>query len=99
MFARVSKFSAVKELDEGLALIREAVAPRIEKQSGFDGLMVMIDRETDVGFVISFWKSEEDLAASRELGEREANTAARMFDVGLEVGNCEVVFSTMTFPA
>jgi len=96
MFARVSRFIAsVEQLDEGLALVREAVAPRIGKQPGFEGLMVMMDRQTGVAYTISFWKTEEDLAGSRELGEREAETAARDFDVGVDVGNCEVVFSTV----
>jgi heme-degrading monooxygenase HmoA len=101
MFARVSRFTAsVGQLEEGLALAREAVARRVEKQPGFEGLMVMMDRETGFAFTITFWKTEEDLAGSRELGEREAETAARMFDVGVEVSNCEVVFSTFpTFAA
>jgi heme-degrading monooxygenase HmoA len=101
MFARVSRFTAsVGQLEEGLALAREAVARRVEKQPGFGGLMVMMDRETGFAFTITFWKTEEDLAGSRELGEREAETAAGMFDVGVEVSNCEVVFSTFpTFAA
>jgi heme-degrading monooxygenase HmoA len=101
MFARVSRFTAsVGQLEEGLALAREAVARRVEKQPGFEGLMVMMDRETGFAFTITFWKTEEDLAGSRELGEREAETAAGMFDVGVEVSNCEVVFSTFpTFAA
>ena len=95
MFARVSRFIArVGDLEEGLALAREAVAPRIEKQPGFEGTMVMMDRETGFGYTITFWKTAEDLAGSRELGEREAETAAQMFDVDAEVSNCEVVFST-----
>ncbi len=101
MFARVSRFTArVRDLEEGLALVREAVAPRVETQSGFEGSMVMMDRETGFAYTITFWKTEEDLAGSRELGEREAETAAQMFDVGVGVSNCEVVFSTFpTFAA
>ena len=96
MFARVSRFTAARvgDLEEGLALVREAVAPRVETQPGFEGSMVMMDRETGFACTITFWKTEEDLAGSRELGEREAETAAQMFDVGVEVSNCEVVFST-----
>lgn len=95
MFARISRFTAqVGNLEEGLALVREAVAPRVQKQRGYEGLMVMMDRETGLAFTITFWKTEEDLAESRELGEHEAETAAKMFDVGVEVSNCDVAFST-----
>ena len=101
MFARVSRFTASgRQLDEALALVRDAFAPRIGKQRGFEGAMAMIDRETGVASTISFWKTEEDIAGSREVAEREAETAARAFDVGVDVGNCEVVFSTFpTFAA
>ena len=101
MFARVSRFTAsVGDLNEGLALVREAVGPRVEKQPGFKGLMVMMNRETGFAYTITFWKTEEDLTGSRELGEREAEMAAEGFDVGVEVDDCEVVFSSFpTFAA
>jgi hypothetical protein len=99
MFARVSRFTG-RGLDEDLELIRKAFAARIGKQSGFEGSMGIVDREADVAYTISFWKTEKDLAGSREFAQREAERAARVFDVDVEVGNCEVVFSTFpTFAA
>ena len=51
MFARVSRFTASgTQLDEDLALVREAVAPRIGKQPGFAGATAMLDRETGVAY-------------------------------------------------
>lgn len=101
MFARVSRFTAsVGQLEDGLAYQRKVLAPRLEEQPGFEGLMLMMDRGTGFAYNISFWKTEEDLAGSRELGDSEAGMAAAMFDVDVEVGNCEVVFSTFpTFAA
>jgi len=95
VFARVTRLTAsVGQLDEDLALIRKAVAPRIGVQPGFEGAMGMIDRETGVAYTISFWKTEEDLAGSRKVAESEAEMVAQAFDVGVEVGDCKLVFST-----
>jgi hypothetical protein len=44
--------------------------------------MVMMDRETGFAYTITFWKTEEDLAESTELGKREAETAAQIFGCG-----------------
>lgn len=65
MFARISRFAArVGDLEEGLALVRGTVATRVETQPGFEGSMVMMDRETGFGYTITFWKTEEDLAGA-----------------------------------
>ena len=95
MFARVSRFTASEtQFNDGVAYQREVLAPRLEKQPGFEGLMLLMDRKTGFAYNISFWKTAEDLAGSTDLGESEAEMAAAMFDVDVEVGNCEVVFST-----
>ena len=95
MFARVHTFmGGLENLDEGVVLLREAIVPRLKEQPGFDGVMLMADRDNGVAYAITFWKHEEDLAASKESGKKQAETAAQMFDLRVEVGNCEVAFST-----
>ena len=42
MFARISTFKrSLENLDEGIVLLRESILPRLDKQPGFDGVMVM----------------------------------------------------------
>jgi heme-degrading monooxygenase HmoA len=95
VFARISTFKrSLENLDEGIVLLRESMLPRLQKQPGFDGVLVMADRANGVAYAITFWKSEEDLAASKESGKQFAETAAQLYDLQVEVGNCEVAFST-----
>ena len=95
MFARVSTFmGGLENLDDGVVLLREAIVPRLEEEPGFDGVLLIADRGHGVAYAITFWKCEEDLAASKESGKKQAEMAAHMFDLRVEVGNCEVAFST-----
>ena len=91
MFARVSMFTGgVRDLDQGVVLARERIVPRLEKHQGFEGVMLIVGRAEGVAFAITFWRSEEDLAANQALTEM----AAQAFDVPVRIRNCEVAFST-----
>ena len=95
MFARVSMFTGgVRDLDQGVVLARERIVPRLEKHQGFEGVMLIVDRAEGVAFAITFWKSEEDLAASQEDDQHLTEMAAQAFGVPVEIRNCEVAFST-----
>ena len=67
MFARVSMFTGgVRDLDQGVVLVRERIVPRLEKHQAAQVVMLIVGRAEGVAFAITFWKSEEDLAASQE---------------------------------
>ena len=95
MFARINTFrGGLQELDQGVVLAREQVVPRLEQYQGFEGLTLLADRAGGVAFAITFWTSEEDLAASRKDAQQLIEQAANAFDVQVEVRDCEVAFST-----
>ena len=95
MFARVSTFTGgVQDLDQGIVLARERIVPRLEEHQGFKGLMLIVDRAAGVASAITFWESEEDLAASQEDNQQLTEQAAHAFEVQVEVRNYEVAFST-----
>lgn len=56
--------------------------------------MLMVDRVEGVAFAITLWKSEEDLAASKDDVQQLTEDAAQAFEVQVESRHCEVVFST-----
>ena len=69
MFARVTSFEGAPErIDEGLRIYREEVGPWLRDASGFRGFIALIDREGETGIGISFWATEEDMAADASRG-------------------------------
>lgn len=94
MFARLSAFtSSLERLDEGIAVLRDKVLPEIEKQPGFDGAMLLAGVDAEIAYAVTFWKTEEELAATAESGQRFAEMAARQLDLDVQVTNCEVAFA------
>ena len=94
MFARLSTFtSSLERLDEGIELLRDNLLPEIEKQPGFDGAMLLAGVDAEIACAVTFWKSEEALAASAESGQRVAEMAAQQLDLEVQVTNCEVAFA------
>jgi len=97
VFVRLSTFTgAVSDLDQGVIWAREQIVPKLKKHHGFDGLVLIVDRPARVAFGISFWRTEEDLAASAEEDEHLTKAAAHAFDVQVNIRSCEVAFSTFT---
>ncbi len=66
MHARVVTLK-VKPLDtdEVVRIYQDSVLPAAKQQPGFEGALLLTDRDTGVGISISLWKTE----AEREAGE------------------------------
>ncbi len=95
MYARISTFvGGVSDLDQGVVLARERIVPRLAKHHGFEGVTLIIEPAAGVALAISFWKSEEDLAASEEEERQLTEAAAQAFKVDVEIRSGEVAFST-----
>jgi heme-degrading monooxygenase HmoA len=96
MFARVNTFmGGLEHVEDGVAMFRDKVVPEIEKQPGFDGAMFLADREGQVVYAVTFWKSEAEMTASEELGKRMAEAAGKQFGSKVETSHCEVALSTL----
>lgn len=98
MFARLSTFTGdAGQLEEGICMFRDQVLPELEKQPGFEGAVLMADDDAQVAYSITFWKSEEELAATADSGKRLAEMAAQQLGVKVQIAHSDVPFAK--FPA
>jgi heme-degrading monooxygenase HmoA len=65
MFTRIVTFIGAKDIDAGIAYVRDTVAPVLHQQKGFRGTTASADRAAKVFSVLSLW----DTAADREASE------------------------------
>ena len=61
MYARVTttQFSPYR-LDEAISIIRDHTVPAAQKQNGFKGYLLLVDRSTGKGITITLWEEETD---------------------------------------
>lgn len=52
--------------DHVLQLLRDSVIPAAHRESGFNGMMLLKDREAETIVSITLWESEADMLASAE---------------------------------
>ncbi|BBZ33379.1 hypothetical protein [Mycolicibacterium confluentis] len=79
MYARTTTvWGRPGSIDDGIASIRGAVMPELQKMHGFVGLSLLADRESGRCIATSAWQSEDDMRASgpliREVRDRAAQT-------------------------
>jgi heme-degrading monooxygenase HmoA len=61
MYARVTSAQIdPMNIDKFKEIYEESVVPAAKKQKGFQGISLMINRETGDGLSIGYWDSEED---------------------------------------
>lgn len=66
MHARLLTWRHAKNIDDGVAYLREKVMPTIDGLSGFRGLGASADRAGEILGVLSLWETEGDREASFE---------------------------------
>jgi hypothetical protein len=61
MYARVTTthFSPYR-VDEAINNIHNHALPATQQQTGFKGFLMLVDRSTGKGYVITLWEEEED---------------------------------------
>jgi heme-degrading monooxygenase HmoA len=70
MHARVTlTHGSVAEIDTSIGRVRD-VLPTLQKQHGFKGMYVLVDRQAGKGITFSLWETEADMKASEEAGGR-----------------------------
>ena len=91
MHARVNITNgAASEIDETIRRVRE-VLPMLEKQHGFKGMYVLVDRQGGKGITFTLWDNEADMKASEEAGNRARTQVTSGTGVGATVERYEVV--------
>lgn len=102
-FSRLNQlYGDLDRLEEGIAFIRDSVAPGLSKQKGYLSLLLGVNRMTGRMVVTSNWRTAEDRAASEAAVAGQRTEAARILradpvDVQhLEVAVVEVKQPTRT---
>ena len=92
MFARVSAYRLSPGGDPEAAIKSFAnFSDPIRQLEGNQGLMLLIDRETNTALTITFWETQERLHSSAEQASRLRRLAASIANVSIEdVKNYEI---------
>jgi quinol monooxygenase YgiN len=76
VYARVvSNQIQAGKMDEWLAIVRDSIVPSLKQQAGFNGFVVLVDREHDKSVGYSTWESQSDLVASEADGNYQQQIA------------------------
>ena len=67
MFASVSTFQGPPDqVDQGVRYAQENIVPTLEEVEGFEGVYLLVDRQSGKVLTITLWESEEAMRASEE---------------------------------
>jgi heme-degrading monooxygenase HmoA len=64
MHTRVLTFTGAKNIDDGVAFVRDTAVPVLQEQKGYRGVTASADRDGGVLGVLSLWETEADRDAS-----------------------------------
>lgn len=96
MYARLSRFAGLppQRIDDTLRQFQEEELPMIEKQEGFEGVVVMVNRTTGQAAAITYWASESGLRASERAAAGAVQAALTRAEPSREpiIDRYEVVF-------
>ena len=77
MYARLSRWAGLppERLDRTVRQFEEEHLPAMEQQPGYEGVVVLLDRNSGRAAAITLWETDADMRASDRLAE-EAREAA-----------------------
>lgn len=75
MHTRVSTITGAAHIDEGIEFLRSEVIPQLTQQKGYRGIIASADRASGNVGVVSFWETQEDLAASESAADKARSEA------------------------
>jgi heme-degrading monooxygenase HmoA len=77
MHARLSRFAGLppERIDQTIAEFEEQALPGLEQQSGFKGIVVLVDRSSGKAAAMTFWETEADLRASDKAADQARRQA------------------------
>jgi len=99
MFTRIVSFTGAKDIDAGIAYVRDTVAPVLHQQKGFRGTTASADRAGKVFSVLSLWDTAADREASesallkvREEGQKiiGGQLTVELFEAGVATFSLEI---------
>jgi heme-degrading monooxygenase HmoA len=92
MWVRMNKFQGPpnqsdQEIEQMLQPVQEKILPALRQQSGYKGVMNILDRSSGNGITLTFWESEEAMHASEEWANQARQQGAE--DTGTEITGVE----------
>lgn len=73
-----------EQIQDGLRIYRESVAPWLHEATGFRGFIAFVDRESERGIVMTFWASEELARDADRSGMRIRDEVAQTVETPIE---------------
>src|SRR5215216_461011 len=64
MHTRVLTFRGAKNIDDGVAFVRDKAVPVLQEQTGYRSVIASADRDGGVLGILSLWETEADREAS-----------------------------------
>ena len=98
MFTRVVQFQGAKDIDAGVAYVRDSVTPVLRQQKGFRGVTVSADRAGAVIGVLSLWETEADRDASESALMKVRDEGAKIIGGEMTVETFEETVLEMFAP-
>jgi heme-degrading monooxygenase HmoA len=98
MFTRVVQLRGAKDIDAGLAFVRDTVTPVLRQQHGFRGVTVSADRAGGVFGVLTLWETESDRDASDSALLKVREEATKFIGGEMTVDTYEEVALEMVGP-
>src|SRR5918997_3862533 len=88
MFASVSTYQGPPDqIDEGIRYAQENIVPTLQEVEGFEGVYLLVERQSGEVLTITLWESEEAMRASEEEANQlpsEHRGEWRQEDLGVE---------------
>ena len=101
MFARVTRYEgSPSEIEAGIKLIKETIAPGAKRLQGFKGGYWLLDRANSKGFSVTLFESESALRASEDAAAQLRSGVAQTSGAKITgVEQYEVVAQAVLAPA
>ena len=85
MVARVTTFRGTPEqIQDGLRIYRESVAPWLHDATGFRGFIAFVDRQAERGIIMTLWASEELARDEDRSGMKIRDEVAKTVETPIE---------------
>lgn len=79
MYARIMRADIdVQQLEELMQAVESGILPSAQEQSGFEGMLGMVDETTGHAMLISLWKTPADLENTETSGYLQSQVARTM---------------------
>lgn len=79
-----------QRVDDGIALVRDEIAPAVEQMEGCIGMSLLVDRSSGMSIVTSAWESEDAMRATAQRVQPLRERGAEMMSGEPEVREWEI---------